>query len=476
MTPQASAFWAISNSLWQSLSCCAAVALFVRIFPRTAAAVRYVLWAGVLVACAVLPAVDYVVPARAVSVAVPVQVITSRALGATAISVASPAHVIPMLAMAVWTLVAAALCLRLALGYAELRALKRGSRRERVAGAPSLTRRTVDIGTSPSVAQPCVIGFVRPLIALPEGLIERMAHDDLLRILRHECAHLERWDDYAKFVEQVLSAVLFFNPVARIAARALDVEREIACDDVAASLRGERIAFAKCLYELAAGTRPASWSPAAGFLKNRRHVSVRISRLLDARHNASTRLGWVARCAVPAFAAVIVLLAHLQITARPLGAPPPPRMLAPVALRLVSRPAIRARVSTTRVRLSEALKRSAAPSAPGFNEVATIADAGSADASRALRSLGLGPTRRHEHSYARRVREIAAHLLAHVAPFAQGPQALVGKVVVAWYSPPSALPSRRRRSRYGRPRPESVGDAQSSTARGDRTCCASPPH
>jgi hypothetical protein len=134
-------------------------------------------------------------------------------------------------------------------------------------------------------------------------------------VLRHECAHVRRYDDYANLVQRLLAAVLWFNPVVHIAGRAMAVEREIACDDAAAAASDERVAFALCLYEIARTAPRRRHAAASGFIGSRRQIAVRVARLVERNHNASTRLGTFAKVTAITVLAISIALAGVRLTA-----------------------------------------------------------------------------------------------------------------------------------------------------------------
>jgi len=113
--------------------------------------------------------------------------------------------------------------------------------------------RPVRVCETPEATVPMTLGGLRPLLLLPP----RLADDaDALRMtLLHELIHLRRYDDWAHFAEQVVSAACAAHPlVGRIAAQ-IDAAREQACD--AAVLADADIlpsAYARLLAAFADGT------------------------------------------------------------------------------------------------------------------------------------------------------------------------------------------------------------------------------
>jgi hypothetical protein len=128
----------------------------------------------------------------------------------------------------------------------------------------------------------------------------------------------------------VLAALLWFNPVVHIAGRAMAIEREIACDDAAAAASDERVAFARCLYEIARSAPRRRHAAASGFIGTRRQIAVRVARLVERNHNASTRLGSFAKITAITVLALSLALAgvHLTALAVPQTAAPAPQLAA----------------------------------------------------------------------------------------------------------------------------------------------------
>ncbi len=228
-------------------------------------------------------------------------------------------------ALWIWTICAALLVLRLGFGLFRLYRIKAGL--AQIADRRILPRtgnaRRVTIGTSDAVDCPCVIGYARPAIALPSAFLEGLTPADLDRVLAHELAHVRRFDDWANLLQQCIRALFCANPVVHVACWALDVDREIACDDLVAAQIADRIEYAKCLTEIARRTTFAQHVvPAAGFFPSRRQIIVRVERLLDREHNGSARVGLVPAAAALLVALAAVALAHHQVPA--FAAEPPP--------------------------------------------------------------------------------------------------------------------------------------------------------
>ena len=59
---------------------------------------------------------------------------------------------------------------------------------------------------------PSALGLWSPVIALPDWAFAELPASELAVILRHEFAHVRRWDDWTNLIQKIVRAVLFFHP------------------------------------------------------------------------------------------------------------------------------------------------------------------------------------------------------------------------------------------------------------------------
>ncbi len=334
---------ALLNALWQGAALIALVALALRSGLRRNATTACVVWSVAFAVVALLPAIDLAL-ARPVApaAAVPAQDIAVRFRAAEPASALAPrrfddsvaaatrAAASPLLEnlragasaallriggtvaafarswglaiVCAWALAAGFLLLRLARSYAAIGAMKRGATpldepvvlaRLRAAGH----RRSAAIACSPHVTIPCAVGFRRPMILIPSALAASLDADDLARIVLHESAHLQRYDDWVNALEQAVCALQFFQPALYIARRRIDFEREVACDDRVLEDAGEPLRYAECLARIVQRhVRGPRAAVVPGFVLRRAQVVARVCRIVDRSRDASPhlRLGAVA--------------------------------------------------------------------------------------------------------------------------------------------------------------------------------------
>ncbi len=104
----------------------------------------------------------------------------------------------------------------------------------------------------PAGTIPMTAGLFRPVIFLPEDA-EAWPDGQLQAILRHELAHVKRWDCWWLLVAQCACAVYWFNPCSWWARRGMVHERERACDDLVVASGIRPAEYARAL--LAVGSR-----------------------------------------------------------------------------------------------------------------------------------------------------------------------------------------------------------------------------
>jgi hypothetical protein len=99
-------------------------------------------------------------------------------------------------------------------------------------GRSLAVKQTVRLFESGLVKVPVAIGFFRPVILLPLGLLSNLPPEQVETILIHELAHLRRKDYLVNIMQRMAEAIFFFNPGLLWISSLLRQEREACCDDV----------------------------------------------------------------------------------------------------------------------------------------------------------------------------------------------------------------------------------------------------
>ncbi len=139
----------------------------------------------------------------------------------------------------------------------------------------AVTRR-VRLLVSGVLDAPAVIGWLRPIVLVPAGALAGLPADQMEALLLHELAHIRRHDYLVHILQSAVEAVFFYHPAVWWISGHMRAERELCCDDVAVSITGDAITYARALAELDAARfiQPAIVGANGGSVANR------IARLL----------------------------------------------------------------------------------------------------------------------------------------------------------------------------------------------------
>ena len=86
---------------------------------------------------------------------------------------------------------------------------------------------------------PVVIGYLRPVILVPAGMISSMPPAQVEAILLHELAHIRRRDYLVNLLQAVVEGILFYHPATWWISSVIRTERENSCDDLVVTASGD---------------------------------------------------------------------------------------------------------------------------------------------------------------------------------------------------------------------------------------------
>ncbi len=230
------------DHLWQSTVFAAAAALLTLAFRGNRAQVRHWLWLSAslkfLVPFALLMGLGEQLewaPARRTA-----EKIAPQAVTFAVVQLSQPFSNSPRPAPAKdWR--PAALCAIWACGFAAVAWIRfRAWRRIRAAvrasapmdipaGVAGVEIRSVR--SAPGLLEPGIVGVIRPVLLLPEGIAERLTPDQLEAVLAHELCHVRRRDNAVAAVHMAVEALFWFHPMVWWIGARLVEERERACDE-----------------------------------------------------------------------------------------------------------------------------------------------------------------------------------------------------------------------------------------------------
>jgi bla regulator protein blaR1 len=249
----------LANHLWQSTLFAVAVGLLTLMCRKNHAGVRYWIWFSASVKffipltllMALGDRLEWV--SRAPQVAGPVvsatlaQVgrpfVVDRAMGFLSVQEApSSVDWSALGILGIWVAGTIAMIVVRFRTWRQIRAAVRASSRWTVASLSMPAG--VAVRSTPSVMEPGVVGFWRPVLLVPSGIEDDLTPRQLAAVLTHELCHVRRRDNVTAAVHMIAEAVFWFHPLVWwIGSRLVD-ERERACDEEVVRTFGEPQTYA----------------------------------------------------------------------------------------------------------------------------------------------------------------------------------------------------------------------------------------
>ncbi len=161
-------------------------------------------------------------------------------------------------------------------------------------------RRAVRVLASAAVEVPSVIGWLRPAILVPVSSIGGLSPAQLEMILAHELAHIRRHDFLVNVLQSIAETLLFYHPAAWWISRQVRIERENCCDDLAVSVCGDALQYARALARL----EQLRGVPLPAVAANGGSLFQRIRRLVRPSEKDRIINGWTAAAAAVLLVAV----------------------------------------------------------------------------------------------------------------------------------------------------------------------------
>jgi uncharacterized protein (TIGR03435 family) len=105
----------------------------------------------------------------------------------------------------------------------------------------------IEARLSSGVFEPGIVGLWRPMLLLPQGILERLTPPELEAVITHELCHSRRRDNLFAAIHMLIEALFWFHPLVWwIGARLLD-ERERACDEYVVSQGNQPDIYAEAI-------------------------------------------------------------------------------------------------------------------------------------------------------------------------------------------------------------------------------------
>lgn len=233
---------ALFDHLWQSTLFAALVAALTLLLRRNGANVRYGLWLAAsikfLIPFSVLFALGRALAPQlatfhsSLTLVAFVEKVSFPLSAASASAAAAPAltrwaaltAALPEMAAILWAAGSVAVVI---LGLSRWIRVQRLARDAR----PLPTLAPIPVKVSTASVEPGVIGLIRPVLVLPDGLAERLSEEEFRAVLAHELCHVRRRDNVTAAAHMVVEAIFWFFPVVWWIGARLILEREHACDE-----------------------------------------------------------------------------------------------------------------------------------------------------------------------------------------------------------------------------------------------------
>ncbi|MGA2072611.1 MAG: M56 family metallopeptidase [Terriglobia bacterium] len=244
---------AVTNHLWQSTVFAIGVGLLTLAFRKNRAQVRYWLWFSAslkfLIPFSLLLNLGGFLGRSPAAKSLAVPGVTYRIVRMAEPLPQSPALVpseathrdwLPIALVSIWACGLGCVALIRLRGWLRIRAAVRSS-------IPVDMMFPVEVRCVPATLEPGIVGFFRPMLLIPAGIVDRLAANQLQAVLAHELCHLRRRDNLTAAIHMVVEAVFWFHPLIWWISSRLIAERERACDEEVLESGAEPQAYAETI-------------------------------------------------------------------------------------------------------------------------------------------------------------------------------------------------------------------------------------
>ncbi|MBD3672834.1 MAG: hypothetical protein HUJ26_04845 [Planctomycetaceae bacterium] len=154
-------------------------------------------------------------------------------------------------------------------------------------------RRTVRVCVTAAKVGPAVVGFLRPLLILPEVVIRERSTAELEPIVAHELLHIKRGDLRVGWLQVLAQSLWWFHPLVWGVNRSLRREAERCCDEaVLAELNCTPAFYARCLLDVLEQKRNLTPIPVCPGVKPVEITKQRMERIMQLGQGCRKRTPW----------------------------------------------------------------------------------------------------------------------------------------------------------------------------------------
>lgn len=137
----------------------------------------------------------------------------------------------------------------------------------------------IKIGVSSKIHTPIVFGYWEPVILLPISICTYLSTDQIKLVVLHELAHITRNDFIIQFLLRLVQCIIWFNPFAHAMHSAIQLQREMSCDEWVIKKTHSPIPYSKALFQLANQLVNANSKLSIGAASNQPDLLLRLQYL-----------------------------------------------------------------------------------------------------------------------------------------------------------------------------------------------------
>ncbi len=164
--------------------------------------------------------------------------------------------------------------------YRTLEATKYWNRKVLILSHKIGLNKSIRLAESALIKVPMVVGYLKPVILVPLGMLSSLPPQQVEAILTHELAHIYRKDYLFNLIQSVIDILFFYHPAIWWISRNIRMEREHICDDLVIMVNQDSIEYARALASVQEmkSNYPA---PAPALARNKYELLNRIHRMMN---------------------------------------------------------------------------------------------------------------------------------------------------------------------------------------------------
>jgi len=140
-------------------------------------------------------------------------------------------------------------------------------------------RKKIKYLESQIIKVPVVLGYLKPVIIVPAGMLMGIPENQVEAIIAHELAHIKRNDYLVNILQTIIEMIFFFHPAVWYISSTIRTERENCCDDIALTVCDESLIYAKALVSVQE-LYPDKVYSAVAFSGQKKQLLNRIKRMI----------------------------------------------------------------------------------------------------------------------------------------------------------------------------------------------------